>query len=392
MKQRYVKGLIEKSAGGYRVLASTDAIDRQGDVIEQNGWVLGNFMKNPVMLWAHDYSSLPVARVTGFPTDARGLVAEYEFAPGDANPMAAQIKTLVDEGFINAVSVGFIPLERTGNKITKSELLEISFVPVPANQEALTLAHQKGISQEAIDKFLVDEKDKGAVADELAEEEAMEEKWEKLQEVFEVMNALIDVYLDPDMAPEAFSDLLREAIGLLQQLADNGGADDDTSGPQIAAYKESLVKTIAKFALKSDHPTALNRLIEKLFIKAGARHSAKTKEELQAVMDLMMQGHDKLKALVGQQETTTGQGGSADDSEPGGNDTQTGDKGAKKEDTPPTPPDPTPAPAPVSVPSESTTGEAELRALLITRGMLRNEEKTHRTALSALNALIEARR
>ena len=59
-------------------------------------------------------------------------------------------------GFLNAVSVGFLPLEEpkplydadghmVGNEFTKQELLEISSVPVPANPSCLSKAIQKGI-------------------------------------------------------------------------------------------------------------------------------------------------------------------------------------------------------------------------------------------------------
>jgi len=41
---------------------STPTQDRYHDTIDQNGWQLENFRKNPVVLWAHDYSQPPVAK------------------------------------------------------------------------------------------------------------------------------------------------------------------------------------------------------------------------------------------------------------------------------------------------------------------------------------------
>jgi hypothetical protein len=80
------------------------------------------------------------------------LVMEPDFAPADANPMAGYCQKLVEGGYQNTVSVGFIPLERNGSVITKAELLEVSWVPVPANPEALAFAMRCGISKDVFDE------------------------------------------------------------------------------------------------------------------------------------------------------------------------------------------------------------------------------------------------
>lgn len=140
-KKHYLMGLVKanKDTGTFSFIASTGAIDRQGEVIDPAGWQLKRFMDNPVILWAHRYDELPVGKATSLSTDAKGLYVEGVFASADANPKAQQVRKLYEDGMLSAVSVGFIPLERNGNIITKSELLEISVVPVPANPEALSL-------------------------------------------------------------------------------------------------------------------------------------------------------------------------------------------------------------------------------------------------------------
>lgn len=358
MNKQHLKGLIEKSEKGYRVVASTAAVDRQGDVIDQGGWELGNFLKNPVMLWAHNYSALPVAKVLNLAINTLGLVAEYEFAPAEGNPMAQQIKALVDGGFINAVSVGFIPKERSGNTITKSELLEISFVPVPANQEALVLAAKaltdsgtpESEAASVVAKFLqlkTEEVAKGPVADDLAAQQAMEQKWENCDSVFDVINAFLDVYLSPDTAVEDFAKLLTEAIGLLSKVA---GGDTE---PQVAALREQLVSKIADSAKTGG--------LKSLALKVGARHSKATKEALSKALESIGAGADLIKGIVEAKEEEE-----AVEAEPE----------AKTEV--------------VEVPV--VNGEAELRALLVVRGILGNKENSSRHALSAVNALIDARR
>lgn len=182
--KNFLKGYVKtvKGSGRFSVLASTATIDRQGESIDQAGWELLNYMANPVMLWAHNYGDLPVGKAEKIEVDARGLVAEGVFASAEANPLAAQIQKLYEEGILNTVSVGFIPKERNGNIITKAELLEISFVPVPANPEALALVRtMKGFeavadmleknADEFGDETIVPEKDDEPTAEQLASAE-----------------------------------------------------------------------------------------------------------------------------------------------------------------------------------------------------------------------------
>ena len=41
---------------------STDDVDRHGDVISADGWVLYSYRENPVLLWAHDYRQSAIGR------------------------------------------------------------------------------------------------------------------------------------------------------------------------------------------------------------------------------------------------------------------------------------------------------------------------------------------
>ena len=52
-----VKKLGERK---YEFIASTSDIDRDDEVIEVTGWDLKNFKKNPVIMWAHNYSNPPI--------------------------------------------------------------------------------------------------------------------------------------------------------------------------------------------------------------------------------------------------------------------------------------------------------------------------------------------
>ncbi|GIW70330.1 MAG: hypothetical protein KatS3mg101_1077 [Patescibacteria group bacterium] len=129
-----------EDSGSFEVIISTADIDRQGESIDQNGWDLSFYKLNPVVLWAHDYYSLPIGITTDIKIEDGKLIAKGIFAPAEANPFAQQVRRLYDLKIVRATSVGFIPLETDGKIIKKAELLEFSFVPVPANPFALSLS------------------------------------------------------------------------------------------------------------------------------------------------------------------------------------------------------------------------------------------------------------
>ena len=130
--------------------ASTDNPDRDDEIIKAEAWQLGNYLKNPVVLFAHDYQSLPVGKAVSI---KKPLTIEVEFAPAETYDFADTVYKLCKGGFLSAVSVGFIPLEwDLGKKqgepkrtFTKVELLEISIVPVPSNPDALITARDAGV-------------------------------------------------------------------------------------------------------------------------------------------------------------------------------------------------------------------------------------------------------
>jgi len=127
----------EDSENKFKVVMSTPTEDRHGDIVMQN-WVLKYFSKNPVFIDSHNYDSIEhiLGKVNKPKVKDNNLVGEIEFALD--NPKGLLAFKLVVGGFLNAVSVGFIPLEFDNDgKILKSELLELSAVSVPAQAEAL---------------------------------------------------------------------------------------------------------------------------------------------------------------------------------------------------------------------------------------------------------------
>lgn len=139
---------------------TTETKDRDKDTISSDGWILDNFLKNPVVLWAHKYDQPAVGKALEVRKDGNGLKSRVEFATADIYPFADQVYKLYKNGYMKAVSVGFIPIEWEENKeggynFKKQELLEFSLVPVPANPEALVSLAVKGLEAEREEKAVI---------------------------------------------------------------------------------------------------------------------------------------------------------------------------------------------------------------------------------------------
>lgn len=193
MHTRFMSGIltIEKSVHDddaskrpvFKHVASDETKDSVGDRILVKGWDLTRFKMNPQLLWVHDQRSLPLGTVTrvwkGTNAGEPALMTESRFHTAEENPQAPLVERLVAKGAIPGVSVGFVPLkmvfpesEKERDKLglgpwgvlhEKSELLELSIVPVPANANALRvkmaeraqpllrLAKQEGMDEELIE-------------------------------------------------------------------------------------------------------------------------------------------------------------------------------------------------------------------------------------------------
>ncbi len=126
-------------------VASTGVVDAHDEVVDQGTWHLDDYLKNPVVLFAHQSRELPIGQSIDVGILDGKLQARILFATGEMNPKAEQVFQLVKAKFLRAVSVGFIPKSyryemREGVEVwvwADCILKEISVTPVPANPEAL---------------------------------------------------------------------------------------------------------------------------------------------------------------------------------------------------------------------------------------------------------------
>ena len=128
---------------GYGNLAKPD---RGGELMPQECWSLENYMINPVICRDHCWSKLVggaesvaakpeglfIRAIIGDPSSGFGLTEDQ-----------IETRCLVAQGFLKTFSVGFIPWEMTYDEENdlivygKAELLEVSLVTVPMQQESL---------------------------------------------------------------------------------------------------------------------------------------------------------------------------------------------------------------------------------------------------------------
>ncbi len=252
-----------KSVGGedsrvLRFVGSTEAPDRSEDVIEVSGWDVGNYLKNPIVLWAHDYSKPPVGRAKSVYIDERekALVFDVEFPsvqmlssdPANPSEHALFVDTvfrMCKAGILNAVSVGFKGVEASarddqsdkptyarGLRIKKQELLELSIVPVPANPEALVVARSFGAVAE---KMFEEKKEENIVAENISELEAKKKELESSIASLEAeLKGLTEEKANRRLSKasmariDACNDHMAKAMEELKALVSDGVVEDDT--------------------------------------------------------------------------------------------------------------------------------------------------------------------
>ena len=127
-----------------RVVISTPEVDRAGETVVQDGISFEDYRLNPVILWNHDPEQ-PIARAVFIGLEMGKTVALAQFPEAGISAKADEVYGLIDQGVINAASIGFNPTdmepvdprEPKGPQIyNKCELLEFSFVSIPAVRSA----------------------------------------------------------------------------------------------------------------------------------------------------------------------------------------------------------------------------------------------------------------
>ena len=264
-------GSLTQHSGAERTFGfifSDGTVDRHGDTVDPNGWVTDNFVKGGgPLLWAHQYNSPPLGKVTGVETSNGRLRGTVEFTPVGMSAFNDMIFNMTAGGFLNATSVGFAPKdfdyneERGGIDFKSMELLEVSVVPVPANPNALIEARSAGIDLRELEKWINRslewvESEGSVLVPKAHLEQAAEalgikmSTWSAPEEIFmsevevkdvEVIEA--EVIEDPVVEEKSEVELLREELAALkakieEPFEEDKDDDDDDDGIELEAAPE----------------------------------------------------------------------------------------------------------------------------------------------------------
>lgn len=193
---------------------SSETTNAYGVKIRTSGIDLTRMHSNPVMLYGHDHH-LPIGRWDNLRKEGGKLLAEAAFDEKD--PVALGFKSKVTDGYLKAASIGIdidSLVEKEGEVwVEKCTLLEASIVPVPANQECLSL-HLSATQQNKIKTFL-------------------EKNTEKMQDIKNYLN----------LGTDATEGEILEAIVLKDKLISALEAEKEA---QLSAAKQALLQAAVK--------------------------------------------------------------------------------------------------------------------------------------------------
>ena len=222
--------------------ASTDDVDRQGDIVPASVWKKGiqNYLKNPVILAYHNHSE-PVGRMVGHKVDSKGLWIKARISSA-----ADEVFNLVKDGILTAFSIGFriIDAEYDAAKelfvVKELELHEISIVSVPANQNTLFSLSKAFDTAEEFKSF------KQQFAPESDSAKGLESSTEAIGEIKKEWE------MDPKQLEQMLADAANKAAELTakaiadsqaKQLADKAAADK--SEAELDARVKAAVASIS---------------------------------------------------------------------------------------------------------------------------------------------------
>lgn len=289
-----------------RGIATTPTPDRFGDVVESLGLT---FAADLPLLYQHN-SRQPVGRVKFHKATKDGVEFEAKLAKVD-EPQALKDRlelawSEVKSGLIRGVSIGFRPIEMEpinpkdpwgGQRFTKSEVLELSLVTVPANQDA-TINQIRSIDRAAIGRSVVrlnhplgvtgvpkpQPKERSAMktlADQIAAFEAT--RAAKTAKQNDIMQKTIDENRSTDAAEQEEFDTLQDEIkaidedlGRLKALEINMRSAAKPAAIPARADPTNIIERLAPVILKKELPkgTAFTRFVMALAASRGNRLEA----------------------------------------------------------------------------------------------------------------------
>ena len=293
------KTLGETDDGGIDIKgsASTNALDRAGDIIEAEAWTKGgldSYKTNPILFFNHDYNK-PIGRATGLEVTDKGLEisAKVSKAAGD-------IKDLVKDGVLGAFSVGFrvkdadYMTETDGYKIKDAELFEVSVVSVPCNQGATFSLAKSFDNMEDYNKFKKQfiKANSEETADAVKVEQPSGEKSQKME------TDMSEEKMNPESSPEFdldkfASEAAEKAVAkYAMQQAELKAAEEKAEAEQ--AEKQAQVEATEKAAQEAKQEE------QKTIVQAGLSGAERLMNDVEKRVN---DKHENLESVVKELES-----------------------------------------------------------------------------------------
>lgn len=232
-------------------IANANIVDRVQERLDPRGIMVVDYMKNPQLLAHHSYYC-PIGQVEQLDIQDDGIHFEAwigDPTKGDLTEMQEEIRSLVLQGILKTVSVGFIPRKIRAPLysdqgellepmvIEQWELLEISIVAIPCNQDSVF-----GVKSFQTLKDLA--KVNGKPSDTTLNESETEAGTKQ--------NSVVE---NPDSGKDGLSNHSSEPISDLTEGVDAVKKKDDAAGPaednDETNYKKEVVTLLRSIAENS---------------------------------------------------------------------------------------------------------------------------------------------
>jgi hypothetical protein len=177
-----VPRVISETDGTVEFVASDETLDCYAEIVRVNGWHFTMFSKNAPFVDSHDYSSIEklLGQVIDYRVEGGQLIETVQYAR-QPDTLADWAFKMVRDGFLRAVSVGFIPQKMVTRwdsdqsgflgqvadlkldpqaaaqlraVYLQQEQIELSQCVIGANPNALAKAYKAGcLSEQELDHF-----------------------------------------------------------------------------------------------------------------------------------------------------------------------------------------------------------------------------------------------
>ncbi len=245
---------------------------------------MDNFLKNPILLAYHNHSE-PIGRVIDHVIDSKGLWVKARVSA------AAKVYELIKDNVLTAFSVAFRVLDAEYNAATelfvikKLELLEISVVSVPCNQDTLF----------SLSKSFTDDEEYKLFKSQFTPQSESAKGLENSTEV-DCLN-LEEIGMNPEELKKMLADAATAAAETAVKAFKAEQEAKDRAKAEADAAEAAVQKRIADaVALATPSTTGAEKLLEDI-TKRFDDEAAKTKTTLDGLEAALKEKADELAAI-----------------------------------------------------------------------------------------------